>query len=161
MFGTWPTLINRIALLNFVVIFLIDWNPPFWPFQGKQPGESLRKPRWDSYTLVPFEKHFYNPHPNLANADPREVEGWVLTDKQKYPLIVKPRFLIRRYRREKEISIQRGSNVPSPITNFAEAGFPDYVIKEISRQKFTNPTPIQVEIRTLRIFTLFTFSLRL
>jgi len=92
--------------------------------QGKQPGESLRKPRWDSYTLVPFEKHFYNPHPNLANADPREVEG---------------------YRREKEISIQRGSNVPNPITNFSEAGFPDYVIKEISRQKFTNPTPIQAQ----------------
>ena len=48
-----------------------------------------------------------------------------------------------RYRYEKEISIQRGSNVPNPITNFSEAGFPDYVMKEIQRQKFTNPTAIQ------------------
>ena len=41
--------------------------------KNKQPGGNLRKPRWDEYTLVPFEKHFYNPHPNLLNADPREV----------------------------------------------------------------------------------------
>ena len=40
----------------------------------QQPGENLRKVAWDQYTLVPFEKHFYNPHPNIANADPREVD---------------------------------------------------------------------------------------
>ena len=43
-------------------------------FKNKQPGESLRQPKWDQYSLVPFEKHFYNPHPNLLNADRREVE---------------------------------------------------------------------------------------
>ena len=92
--------------------------------KGKQPGENLRKPRWDNYTLVPFEKHFYNPHPNLINADPRDVD---------------------RYRYEKEISIQRGSNVPNPITSFAEAGFPDYVMKEIQKQNFSVPTSIQAQ----------------
>lgn len=37
------------------------------------PGQSLRKVAWDSYTLVPFQKDFYNPHPNIAQADSREV----------------------------------------------------------------------------------------
>ena len=90
--------------------------------KGKQPGENLRKPRWDEYTLVPFEKHFYNPHPNQVAADPREIE---------------------KYRTEKEITVVRGHNVPNPISNFQEAGFPDYVLKEVERQKFTDPTAIQ------------------
>ena len=93
--------------------------------KGKQPGENLRKPRWDEYTLVPFEKHFYNPHPRLLEADPREVES---------------------YRADKEITILRGANqTPSPITNFAEGGFPDYVMKEIRNQNFTDPTAIQAQ----------------
>jgi superfamily II DNA/RNA helicase len=91
---------------------------------GDNPGGNLRKPKWDSYTLVPFEKNFYNPHPNLSNADPRQVE---------------------RFRGEKEITIVRGSNVPNPITNFEEGGFPDYVIKEVARQKFSAPTAIQAQ----------------
>ena len=39
----------------------------------------------------------------------------------------------------------RGNNVPSPITSFAVAGLPDYVEKEISNQKFSEPTPIQAQ----------------
>ena len=50
------------------------------------PGQNLKQVSWDSYTLVPFEKHFYNPHPNIANTDPRDVE---------------------QFRTSKEISIQR------------------------------------------------------
>lgn len=92
--------------------------------KGKQPGESLRKPQWDKYTLVPFEKHFYNPHPNIINADPREVE---------------------RFRSEKEIAVQRGDNVPFPITNFNEGGFPDYIMKSFERANFTQPTAIQAQ----------------
>lgn len=34
---------------------------------GKQPGESLRKPHWDLNALMPFEKNFYVPHENVAN----------------------------------------------------------------------------------------------
>jgi len=88
------------------------------------PGQSLRQVQWSNYTLSPFEKNFYHPHPNIANADPREVE---------------------KFRTEKEISIQRGSNIPPPITNFEEAGFPEYVIREIQRKKFEAPTPIQAQ----------------
>lgn len=91
--------------------------------KGKQPGGSLRRPTWDSFTLVPFEKHFYNPHVNLVNANPRDVEN---------------------FRKKKEISIVRSkNNVPNPITNFDEGGFPDYVLKEIRKQGFEEPTAIQ------------------
>ena len=38
---------------------------------GEMPGKSLRRPKWDQFQLVPFEKSFYNPHSNLANANPR------------------------------------------------------------------------------------------
>ena len=91
---------------------------------GSNPGGNLRKPKWDSYTLVPFEKNFYNPHPNILNMNPRDVE---------------------KYRGEREITIQRGNNVPNPITNFEDAGLPDYVMKEIERQKYDRPTAIQAQ----------------
>ncbi|GBO27481.1 hypothetical protein AVEN_259525-1 [Araneus ventricosus] len=33
--------------------------------KGKQPGERLRKPRWDMSKLMPFQKNFYHEHPNV------------------------------------------------------------------------------------------------
>jgi hypothetical protein len=36
-------------------------------------GMNLRKPKWEQFDLVPFEKSFYNPHVNLANASHAEV----------------------------------------------------------------------------------------
>jgi len=88
------------------------------------PGGSLKNVRWDDYTLVPIEKNFYNPQPSIANADPRDVEA---------------------FRNEHQITIQRGSNVPNPITSFNEGGFPDYVLGEISRKGFKSPTAIQAQ----------------
>lgn len=38
--------------------------------------------------------------------------------------------VIEQYRSEKEISL-RGKNIPNPVFLFDEAGFPDYVMKEI------------------------------
>lgn len=93
-------------------------------FGKSGPGQSLRQVAWDEYTLVPFQKDFYNPHPNISNADPRDVE---------------------KFRNEQQISIQRGHNIPNPITNFEEAGFPDYVMGEIKRQGFKSPTAIQAQ----------------
>ena len=81
---------------------------------NEMAGKSLRRPQWDKFQLVPFEKTFYNPHPNLANANPRDVE---------------------KYRHDREITIVKGHNVPNPITNFAEANMPDYVINFL----FFNP----------------------
>ena len=93
--------------------------------RNDMPGKGLNKPRWDQLELVPFEKQFYNPHPNIANANPRDVEE---------------------YRHSKEITIVRGAHkCPNPITNFDEAGIPDYVMREINRKNFQEPTPIQAQ----------------
>ena len=32
---------------------------------SNQPGQSLRKPRWDMNALPKFEKHLYREHPNV------------------------------------------------------------------------------------------------
>jgi len=88
------------------------------------PGGNLRQVQWSNYELTPFQKDFYQPHPNIANANPAEVE---------------------KFRADKEISIQRGNNIPNPITNFDEAGLPDYVMSEIRRKGFQAPTPIQAQ----------------
>ena len=78
-------------------------------FKKMQPGEKLRKPKWEMDRLPVFEKNFYKPHPNLTSKSSHEVE---------------------QYRASKEITI-RGKNVPYPITSFDEACFPDYVMNEI------------------------------
>lgn len=90
----------------------------------QNPGEHLRRVKWDQYTLVPFEKHFYNPHPNVINADLRAVE---------------------KFRFEKEITIVKGQNIPYPITSFEEAGVPEYVMREVQRQNYLEPTAIQAQ----------------
>ena len=35
--------------------------------------------------------------------------------------------------------------VPNPITNFADGGFPDYVMTEVRNAGFDEPTPIQAQ----------------
>ncbi|XP_076681017.1 putative ATP-dependent RNA helicase DDX17 isoform X2 [Andrena cerasifolii] len=88
-----------------------------------QPGANLRKPRWDLSRLEPFKKDFYIPHEAVQNRDPRTVE---------------------QYRSEKEITL-KGKTIPNPVFAFEETGFPDYVLKEIKRQGFTEPTSIQAQ----------------
>ncbi len=88
------------------------------------PGENLRKVNWERVNLVPFERNFYQPSPALTNADPREVE---------------------KYRAAKEITVVRGRNVPNPITSFRDVNFPDYVMREVEKNNFTEPTPIQAQ----------------
>ena len=39
----------------------------FNSLKGKQPGEGLKKPKWSSYQLAPFEKNFYTPSPAVLN----------------------------------------------------------------------------------------------
>ncbi|KAK8381090.1 hypothetical protein O3P69_008172 [Scylla paramamosain] len=89
--------------------------------KGRQPGERLRKPRWDLTKLTPFEKNFYQPTPTVLNRSPYEVE---------------------KYRTDKEITL-RGRNIPNPIQYFSDYNFPDYVMAEIRRQGYEQPTPIQ------------------
>merc|ERR1719463_899681 len=48
-------------------------------------------------------------------------------------------------RRSKNITIVEGRNVPKPVRNFEEASFPEYVLQEVQRAGFREPTPIQVQ----------------
>ncbi|KAK6632724.1 hypothetical protein RUM43_013494 [Polyplax serrata] len=89
----------------------------------KGVGSRLRRPKWDLTKLEPFKKDFYVPHPDVEDRSPREVEE---------------------FRSANEITL-RGKNVPLPIKHFREAGFPDYVLREMKRQGFTEPTVIQAQ----------------
>ncbi|RZF39313.1 hypothetical protein LSTR_LSTR016586, partial [Laodelphax striatellus] len=88
-----------------------------------QAGASLRKPRWDLSRLEPFKKDFYLPHEDVVDRSVEEVE---------------------RYRKEKEITL-KGKNIPDPVLTFEEANFPDYVMKEMDRLGFKQPTAIQAQ----------------
>lgn len=81
----------------------------------------LQKPDFSS--LAPFEKRFYHEHPMVTSRSSEEVE---------------------RYRRQKEIHVN-GHGVPKPVTNFEEASFPVYVLNEIAKAGFKEPTPIQAQ----------------
>lgn len=48
-------------------------------------------------------------------------------------------------RRKLDIEIIHGVDVPNPITHFEEACLPDYIMVEIQKAGFVNPTPIQVQ----------------
>ncbi|XP_028674791.1 probable ATP-dependent RNA helicase DDX5 [Erpetoichthys calabaricus] len=94
------------------------------PTQGKKfgnPGERLRKKHWNLDELPKFEKNFYQEHPDVARRTPQEVE---------------------QFRRSKEVTV-RSRDCPNPIVKFHEANFPTYVMDVISKQNFSDPTPIQ------------------
>ncbi|KAH8419240.1 hypothetical protein KR222_011834 [Zaprionus bogoriensis] len=76
----------------------------------------------DFSNLTPFKKNFYQEHPTVANRSPYEVQ---------------------RYRDEHEITVR--GQAANPIQDFSEAYLPDYVLKEIRRQGYKSPTPIQAQ----------------
>jgi len=87
-------------------------------------GSNLRSINWNSVSLIKFEKDFYQEHPAVSSMSEREADS---------------------IRESKSITIVSGENVPKPVRNFEEASFPDYVLEEISRVGFREPTPIQVQ----------------
>ncbi|KAF7168333.1 hypothetical protein CNMCM5623_001341 [Aspergillus felis] len=84
-------------------------------------GAGLKKQDWDLDTLPKFEKSFYKEHPDVAARSDREVDE---------------------FRKKQEMTVQ-GRNVPRPVENFDEAGFPQYVLSEVKAQGFERPTAIQ------------------
>ncbi|PNW88411.1 hypothetical protein CHLRE_01g028200v5 [Chlamydomonas reinhardtii] len=80
-------------------------------------------PRPDFTNLPKFEKCFYLEHPAVSGRTPEEVE---------------------QYRREKQIHVY-GDGVPKPVKTFEEASFPEYVLEEVLRAGFKEPTPIQCQ----------------
>ncbi|XP_018617673.1 probable ATP-dependent RNA helicase DDX5 [Scleropages formosus] len=95
------------------------------PAPGKfgNPGERLRKKHWNLDELPKFEKNFYKEHPDVTRRSTQEVE---------------------QYRRSKEVTV-KGRDCPNPIMKFHEATFPNYVMDVITKQNFTEPTPIQAQ----------------
>ncbi|XP_066498143.1 probable ATP-dependent RNA helicase DDX5 isoform X1 [Hoplias malabaricus] len=94
------------------------------PPQGKKfgnPGERLRKKRWNLDELPKFEKNFYQEHSDVARRAAQEVE---------------------QFRRSREITV-KGRDCPKPVMRFHEASFPSYVMDVINKQNWTEPTPIQ------------------
>ncbi|XP_029833449.1 probable ATP-dependent RNA helicase DDX17 isoform X2 [Ixodes scapularis] len=92
-------------------------------YRNSQPGGNLRKPDWDRMQLQPFQKNFYQEHPNTANRPMSEVDA---------------------YRQANEITV-KGREVHKPILRFDEGNFPDYIMKGIEAQKYTTPTCIQAQ----------------
>ncbi|KAM4583774.1 putative ATP-dependent RNA helicase DDX5 [Odontesthes bonariensis] len=95
------------------------------PPQGKfgNPGERLRKKHWNLDELPKFQKNFYQEHPDATHRPIQEIE---------------------QYRRIKEVTV-KGRDCPKPIIKFHEAAFPSYVMDVISKQNWTEPTPIQAQ----------------
>ncbi|XP_045074420.1 probable ATP-dependent RNA helicase DDX17 isoform X2 [Coregonus clupeaformis] len=87
------------------------------------PGERLRKKKWDLDELPKFEKNFYNEHPDVQRMSQYDLEE---------------------FRRKKEITI-RGSGCPKPVTSFSQAHFPQYVMDVLIQQNFKEPTAIQAQ----------------
>jgi hypothetical protein len=89
--------------------------------KAKYPGQSLVRPNWETIKLEPFKKDFNKVHENNLQRTLEEVIAW---------------------RAEMEITV-RGKDVPFPLQEFCEANFPPNLFKEITRQGFITPTPIQ------------------
>ncbi|XP_077415372.1 putative ATP-dependent RNA helicase DDX17 isoform X3 [Vanacampus margaritifer] len=87
------------------------------------PGDRLRKKRWDLDELPKFEKNFYSEHPEVQRMGQYDIEE---------------------YRRKKEITI-RGAGCPKPVTGFHQAKFPQYVMDVLLQQNFKEPTAIQAQ----------------
>lgn len=95
----------------------------------QQPGEGLRRVRWEDYKLIPFEKNFYSPCESVLHRTPEEIE---------------------RFHRKFEITT-KGRDVPPPLLEFYEGAFPDYAMREIQKCGFEKPTAIQATGRFISI----------
>ncbi|KAK9102576.1 hypothetical protein Sjap_019830 [Stephania japonica] len=82
-------------------------------------GSSPKK--YDLEGLTPFEKNFYVESDGVAAMMESDVEE---------------------YRQRRQITVE-GKDVPKPIREFSDVGFPDYVMQEILKAGFVEPTPIQ------------------
>ncbi|CAG5126775.1 unnamed protein product, partial [Candidula unifasciata] len=89
--------------------------------KGSEPGQNLRKPKWDLSKLPKFEKNFYHEHPDVARRSQAEIQQFYQAN---------------------QITVH-GEFVPKPIFTFEEGCFPDYVMAQIRKNSWQAPTPIQ------------------
>lgn len=93
-------------------------------YSSNDLGSNLKSINWSSVSLIKFEKDFYQEHPSVSALSPADADA---------------------LRKSKNITIVNGESVPKPVRNFEEASFPDYVLDEVARAGFKEPTPIQVQ----------------
>merc|ERR1719408_765112 len=93
-------------------------------YSSSDLGANLRSINWNHVSLIKFEKDFYQQHPAVTAMSEDEANN---------------------IRQSKNITIVAGENVPKPVRTFEEASFPDYVLEEVARVGFKEPTPIQVQ----------------
>uniref|UniRef100_A0A0C9RVY8 RNA helicase n=1 Tax=Wollemia nobilis TaxID=56998 RepID=A0A0C9RVY8_9CONI len=91
--------------------------------RSKRELDSVDLPKEEFDNLIPFEKNFYVERPSVA----------VLTEQE-----------VNAYRKRREITVE-GRDVPKPVRYFHEASFPDYVLQQIERAGFSEPTAIQAQ----------------
>ncbi|KAL1099120.1 hypothetical protein V6Z11_D05G142300 [Gossypium hirsutum] len=95
-----------------------------WSSSSRRDYDGAEPPRkLDLDGLTPFEKNFYIESPSVAAMSDAEVED---------------------YRRRREITVE-GRDVPKPVNSFRDIGFPDYVLQEITKAGFVEPTAIQAQ----------------
>lgn len=87
--------------------------------RAKNPGQLLEKPKWEE--LPPFPKDFHKPHKNALARTEQDVAE---------------------YRHSVQITVS-GNRVPHPDQSFEEVNFPEYIVREMMKQGFQSPTPIQ------------------
>eukprot|EP01038_Epipyxis_sp_PR26KG_P007857 gene7857-10665_t len=87
----------------------------------KDAGANLRTIQWDLSKLPIFEKNFYIEHPAVTARPDTFSDKW----------------------RESVGITVIGHGVPKPVLTFEEASMPEYVQKEVLKQGFSSPTPIQ------------------
>ncbi|OBZ85424.1 ATP-dependent RNA helicase dbp2 [Choanephora cucurbitarum] len=90
---------------------------------GQSGSTDSKEIHWDLSTLPKFEKNFYTEHPDVARRTPEEVEAI----------------------RAAAGMIVTGHAVPKPLKTFEEANFPSYVMDELNKLGFAQPTPIQCQ----------------
>jgi len=93
-------------------------------YSSADMGAKLHSIKWNEESLIKFEKDFYQQHPDVERMTTEDADT---------------------IRRNKNITIVDGQNVPKPVRTFEEASFPEYVLDEISKAGFKEPTPIQVQ----------------
>lgn len=84
-------------------------------------GENLRAVRWDQVKLEDFQKNFFSPASSVLSRSRADVCQYL--DKNEITVI--------------------GKNIPAPILQFDESGFPSCFLDEIAHQGFNEPTSIQ------------------
>ncbi|CAG5122311.1 unnamed protein product, partial [Candidula unifasciata] len=90
-------------------------------WSGDELGSKIKKKVWDQTNLPPLEKNFYVEHPSVAQKTEAEINSFY---------------------KQHNIIVKRGQR-PIPVSHFHEANFPEEINKQLEKNGWAQPTPIQ------------------